>query len=1307
MSAPVVQIEKLDEMNYDCWSVQMRSVLIHSGFWRIVNGTTKKEGEAAAVSKWVSDDEKALASIFLSVKSTQLGYIRNCTTSNEAWKKLQEIYMPRGPLQKVTLYKKLINIKMAPNGNIVQHINEFTEVFEKLKEVGSEIQEELLSIMLMSSLPKEYDNFVIAMETRDDLPTFSSLKQKVLEEGKRQRQKVEEEESPHQAFLAKGTGTRSEKRQTKGKKHFKGKCFVCGVAGHFANKCEKRGNSSNNSNKAQAMTMLATAETSAIDSKKWYVDSGATSHMCNNREVFVNFCDHNEKIGLAGDKYIKAVGKGDVIINANEYEITLENVLYSPELQANFISVSKVVDKGLEVKFNERIASIKRPDGDIVLQAARRNNMFVFDNITKEGLFAMKSGDLTWHNRYGHLNFKNLQDLSSKCMVNGMKINGNGEMSCRTCMVSKIHVLPFSHESQTKSKELIELVHSDVCGPFRVCSVGGSKYFVTFIDDKSRRIFIYFMKAKNEVFEKFKIYKAQVERQTGLKIKTLRSDNGREYLNNNFNSFLEREGISRQLTVPHTPQQNGVAERANRTLIEMARSMMVHANITPSLWAEAINTAVYIRNRCPTKLQIKTPYEEWCGRKPSVQHFKTFGSCAVALDKSGGKSKFDAKGDQYTMVGYSTTAKAYRLYDAKRKRIIEHRDVLFDENSFRGQNNGGIEDSTDNDLTVNIDNIQHYLPITDTENSTKDNADSGKQIEEGSDDGMDDFEGFNDIFDTADEGNNSTDTDEAAVQDPPDNPNLNCKRKRGRPRKQQKEVICNAAEDNIPQTVEQASSCQNREEWLKAMDCEYRSLCKNKTWSLVDLPSGQRAIPCKWVYAIKKDVNGEVERYKARLVAKGCNQRFGIDFHETFSPVVRYSTIRILLALAVKEKMFLHQIDVSTAYLNSDLPDEVYMQQPPNIRNNKSPDKVLRLHKAIYGLKQSGREWNAKLDATLREIGFVPCENEPCLYKGKRKNKLVLIAVYVDDIIIGCCDNSVVLDIKRKLSTEFEVSDKGQLRHFLGMEIEREGDNGMIKLGQSQYIRDVLKHYGMESCKPLAVPLETGYQINNNDDGEKIDQTQYQSLIGTLMYLAISTRPDILHSVSKMAQRNADPRKNHMVQLKHILRYLKGTIDLKLIYQPEGNQLEGYVDSDWGGNSVDRKSYTGFIFYFGGSPITWESRKQKSVALSSTEAEYMAASEASKEAIYLKRLLAELNASNEDTVTLHIDNQGAQKLAENPVHHKRSKHIDIRFHHIRDLVQNKEVKLEYCPTADMIADVLTKNLAKVKHMKFIDLMNLK
>ncbi|XP_046809510.1 secreted RxLR effector protein 161-like [Lucilia cuprina] len=256
------------------------------------------------------------------------------------------------------------------------------------------------------------------------------------------------------------------------------------------------------------------------------------------------------------------------------------------------------------------------------------------------------------------------------------------------------------------------------------------------------------------------------------------------------------------------------------------------------------------------------------------------------------------------------------------------------------------------------------------------------------------------------------------------------------------------------------------------------------------------------------------------------------------------------------------------------------------------------------------------------------------------ENELVLVTVYVDDLIIGCKNKNQVLAVKHLLANEFPVTDKGVLHHFLGIEIERVNETGTISICQSQYIKDLLQEYGMENCKAVATPLETNHQVNcTGQNCKEIPQRDYQSIIGALMYLSITTRPDILHSVAKLAQRNSNPHEEHMQAVKRILRYLKGTVNMKLEYTAGETSIEGFVDADWGGDNLDRKSYTGFVFFIGNCPVSWQSKKQSCVALSSTEAEYMALSEAAKEAIYLKRILEEIGYTSDDPVMLNVDNQ--------------------------------------------------------------------
>lgn len=343
----------------------------------------------------------------------------------------------------------------------------------------------------------------------------------------------------------------------------------------------------------------------------------------------------------------------------------------------------------------------------------------------------------------------------------------------------------------------------------------------------------------------------------------------------------------------------------------------------------------------------------------------------------------------------------------------------------------------------------------------------------------------------------------------------------------------------------------------------------------------------------------------------------------------------------------------------------------------------------------------------MNEIGFSECKSEPCLYIKRNDGDICLIAVYVDDMLIGCSDINKLNHIKTEISRRVQVVDKGPVSHFLNMEIEREGTTGSIAISQRASIEDLLKRHGMENSRTVATPLEPNFQVVCKEEiCKRISQFEYQSLIGSLMYIGICTRPDIIHSVSKLSQKNSDPHLEHMTAAKRVLKYLNKTKEVQLKYSKTGEPIKCYVDADWGGDAVDRKSYTGYTFILAGGAISWESRKQQSVALSSTEAEYMALSSAAKEATYMKKLLSEVQVHNRSKIAIHCDNQGALQLVKNPVYHSRSKHIDIRYHHVRDLYRDGLIDLKYCNTNDMVADVLTKNLPRISHDKCSRLLGL-
>jgi len=372
----------------------------------------------------------------------------------------------------------------------------------------------------------------------------------------------------------------------------------------------------------------------------------------------------------------------------------------------------------------------------------------------------------------------------------------------------------------------------------------------------------------------------------------------------------------------------------------------------------------------------------------------------------------------------------------------------------------------------------------------------------------------------------------------------------------------------------------------------------------------------------------------------------------------------------------------------------------------RKENRVCLLKKALYGLRQAGRRWHMRCDEELKKFGLKNSLADPCLYYQGKGEDALLVAIYVDDILVASRNLGHIESLKKHLSEVFDIKDLGNVKHCLGIEFSRK-KNG-IAMCQSAYIKEILHRFGMTESKPVATPIEPGIKLkkDNQSHGDDKEDRPYKQLVGALMYLAICTRPDIAHAISYLSQFCACNDESHWKAAKRVLRYLKGTVDVGIVFTRTSTPLVGYVDADWANCPDDRRSYTGYAFILGGSPVSWESRKQRTVALSSTEAEYMALSEAAKEAIYLKRLLTELGFYELAEVKVYIDNNGARKLAENPVFHNRTKHIDVRHHFVREAIEREHLTVSYTTTEDMAADMLTKGLAGPKLRKCIDLLGL-
>jgi len=477
---------------------------------------------------------------------------------------------------------------------------------------------------------------------------------------------------------------------------------------------------------------------------------------------------------------------------------------------------------------------------------------------------------------------------------------------------------------------------------------------------------------------------------------------------------------------------------------------------------------------------------------------------------------------------------------------------------------------------------------------------------------------------------------------------------------------------------------------------EMESLKKNQTWDLVRLPAGKKALHNKWVYRIKKERNGNL-RYKARLVVKGFEQRAGIDFTEIFSPVVKLTTIRAVLSIVAVENLHLEQMDVKTAFLHGELDEEIYMQQPEGYAKASKQSLVCRLKKSLYGLKQAPRQWYKRFDSFMERSEFRRCHTDHCCYIKRYGSSYIILLLYVDDMLIVGSDMKQIERLKGKLSKEFEMKDLGAASQILGMKITRNREERTLKLSQEEYVGKVLKRFNMEGAKPVSTPLAGHFKLakrhspSTQEERDAMAKVPYASAVGSLMYAMVCTRPDIAHAVGVVSRYMQNPGKEHWNAVKWILRYLKGTQKFALHYGGKEVKLQGFCDADMAGDPDGRKSTTAYVYTLGSGAVSWVSRLQKIVALSTTEAEYIAATEACKEMVWLKAFMGELDMEQSDC-TLYSDSQSAIHLAKNSAFHTRMKHIDIRYHFIRSLLEDRQLSLTKIHTDDNPAYMLTKTV---------------
>jgi hypothetical protein len=1046
-------------------------------------------------------------------------------------------------------------------------------------------------------------------------------------------------------------------------------------------------------NNGAVAEMLLMAYTETIPAEKgalWYLDSGCSNHMTGNKSLFCVLDEvFREKVKLGNDSSMSVMGKGSIQMLVNNKIHNLDDVFYIPELKSNLISLGQLQEAGCSILLQRGRCQIHDSNGELVANIKTSGNR-MFQLITEvtgdQTCFQTSNQDLSWlwHYRFGHLNFSGLKTLQKKEMVRGLPQINDPSNVCEECVTAKQHRESFPKESTWRANHILQLVHSDICGPLNPTSNSHKRYFITFTDDFSRKTWVYFLVEKSETIEVFKRFKAKVEKETEKFIQCFRTDRGGEYTSNEFVDVCERSGIKRQLTAAYTPQQNGVSERRNRTIMNMVRSLLASKNMPKAFWPEAVKWSVYVLNRSPTfSVKNVTPEEVWSGQKPTVSHFRIFGCVAYAHIPDPKRMKLDDKGEKCVLLGVSEESKAYRLYNPITKRICISRDVVFDEHSSYDW------ESTDkgNPMALELEN--------NGKADAEEDAHSGEgECESGS---------MDQVTETL-----LPETSETPIH------SMHISRRKPAWMIDYTSGEELADEDSLahlalfaesdPITFDEAIKDSK---WRKAMDAEIEAIERNHTWELAELPEGEKTVGVKWIYRTKLNERGEVDKFKARLVAKGYTQRYGIDYSEVFAPVARHDTIRMIISLAAMNEWNVFQLDVKSAFLHGELVEQVFVDQPPGYIKKGSKGLVYKLKKALYGLKQAPRAWYNRIDNYFSKAGFHKCPYEHTLYiKTRGRGNLLIVCLYVDDLIFTGNDEDMFKVFKQSMMKEFEMTDLGKMKFFLGIEVTQSA--GGIFICQRKFAREVLVRFGMDDCNSVQIPIIPGTKLTRDDGGAKIDSTYYKQMIGSLMYMT-TTRPDLTYAVSLISRFMEAPTELHHQAVRKILRYLKGTLDYGLFYKTQKSvkcELIGFSDSDYAGDAEDRKSTSGYVFLLSGAAISWSSKKQLVVTLSTTEAEFIAAASCACQGIWLNRILEEVKHAQQGPIMLFYDNNSTIKLSKNPVLHGRSKHIDVRFHFLRDLTKEGKVELIHCRSAEQIADILTKPLKAESFVKLRALLGM-
>ena len=1309
-------IPVLKSSNYTEWLDLVETVLISKGLWGYASGSIARPSEPEKANEFEREDAKASALLKIAAGGEQRAHLIGLRSSQAVLDKLRAVHQVSQQERVQSLLAKFHTFKALDT--IELSASRLTQLQLEIAAADSSERpsDSVKKTVFLHSLAEEYQPAIFALKAAGlSTVSFDDIVNR-LKEIETTRATTANENLARAA--AKTPGQKALEDRPKRKDRRNVECYRCHKKGHFRSECrsEQPAPDTRAAWSVQYQSKFAhQLGYGRPEQQEWILDSGCTTHMTFDRGHFTKYSRDSGTVTIADGKALRVYGKGTIEIPIQGKLTTITGVVYVPDISYNLLSISELTARGMTCQFGKESATLLR-NGAILATARKKGMTYVLKAHSDEGALpaarVTESTSVLWHERLGHPGERKLE-LAKRGCIEGVPQTARHPLACEVCRTTK----STSDRSTSPTKRALEAlnrVYVDFWGPYPTPTLGGNRYMLTITDDFSRKSWIYLAKERVEVYLAFRQWQAQSERESGRRLKAIRTDNALEFLK--LGKELEKAGVRHELTAGYTPSQNGVAERLNRTVITKARALLAAAQLPAEFWGEAAHTANYLRNLTPLEADETSPEQLWTGNKPKASHLRVFGCVAYTHIPSERREKLEQTAAKGIFVGYAQTARQYRVFNVQDKTVKLYSAITFDETQkgsklleghwdwkgipagiARGTPKSGQTEDEDDDILSNID-VHHPEPEHE-----RDEAEEVVEGQLGQDFGNQQLE--RDEAEEAVEGQLGQDFDDQQ----PDNARRPVRSKRPPRRYRESSAVAlrvdfrPAMEVPTPKTYSEAITGEQARQWKIAINEQLQSLAANHTWDVVDEREATNPIDTKWVFKVKMLPNGQIDKYKARLVARGFTQQYGVDYFETFAPVIRMESLRTLLALAAVRDFEIHQMDVASAYLLGELEEDAYLCPPEGLE--LSPGKALKLRKGMPGLKQSGRVWNKTVTAFFERMGLRSIPADYCVFVNDEKS--LIVALYVDDLVILAASAARIEPLKRALSAEFQMKDLGEANYLLGISIHRNRTQRTLWIDQSHYIKDLLR--ATEASQSNSVPAAGRANLVRAEPLEALaDIGLYQHRIGQLNWLSRATRPDITFATQKLSQHAHKPAQRHQGAVDYLLGYLAMTSSLRIRYSNRAHvSIEGYADADYASDET-RRSTMGYVFMFAGGPITWSSRLQRSVSTSTTEAEYYAYAYAGKEAVWLRALLAQLGFEEylQGPTVIRGDNQGGIALVRNPEFHARTKHIDVSAHYIRELAEDQTIALEYIKTEHMLADILTKLLKKVKHLRNVQQLGL-